>query len=336
MIGGVHHEDDLLADPGDFRVNVGFLKVAGQSAVLNVASPFLEDPSDHYGENGRWAGFWPPSLMFGLSEGCSSHSAPAGGGNAPCRCFPSANKFRAAGVVGADWSADRTRGFLSDQSSIISHDPSSTCAWDGDRDPTGRSTRTCPRGDQVALLSDWILSCDVIGGASATKFPDGVLCERGVGMVCGCAAVKRRSSDHASLRSVSSDPDSPSCVVLASLGQFVFNLLSNLFIEFAADTAVVGHISNDEAYYRTEVKHLAKWFSNNNLSLNVEKTKEIITDCRRTHTLHTPLTINGVAVEGIQNSEPPPSPFHWRGADRSNLRPVDPVVVEVSDPAPGK
>lgn len=55
---------------------------------------------------------------------------------------------------------------------------------------------------QVALLSDWILSCDVIGGASATKFPDGVLCERGVRMVCGCAAVKR-SPDHASLRSVS-------------------------------------------------------------------------------------------------------------------------------------
>lgn len=44
------------------------------------------------------------------------------------------------------------------------------------------------------------------------QFPDGVLCEHGVGMVCGCAAVKRRSSDHASLRSVSSDPDSPPAV----------------------------------------------------------------------------------------------------------------------------
>lgn len=53
MIGGVHHEDGFLADPCDFRVNVGFLKVAGQSAVLNVASPFLEDPSDRYGESGR-------------------------------------------------------------------------------------------------------------------------------------------------------------------------------------------------------------------------------------------------------------------------------------------
>lgn len=42
MIGGVLHEDDFLADPGDFRVRV-----------LNVASPFLDHPSDRYGENGR-------------------------------------------------------------------------------------------------------------------------------------------------------------------------------------------------------------------------------------------------------------------------------------------
>lgn len=53
MIGGVHHEDGFLANPGDFRVNVSFLKVAGQSAALNVASPFLEDPSGRHGESGR-------------------------------------------------------------------------------------------------------------------------------------------------------------------------------------------------------------------------------------------------------------------------------------------
>lgn len=72
---------------------------------------------------------------------------------------------------------------------------------------------------------------------------------------------------------------------------------SNRFIKFADDTTVVGHISNnDEAYCWSEVKHLAEWCSNNNLSLNVEKTKEIITDFRRAHTLHTPLTINGAPV----------------------------------------
>ncbi len=34
-----------------------------------------------------------------------------------------------------------------------------------------------------------------------------------------------------------------------------------------------------------------------NLSLNVEKTKEIVVDFRRVHSLHAPLTINGATVE---------------------------------------
>uniref|UniRef100_A0A8C2HFC2 Reverse transcriptase domain-containing protein n=1 Tax=Cyprinus carpio TaxID=7962 RepID=A0A8C2HFC2_CYPCA len=51
---------------------------------------------------------------------------------------------------------------------------------------------------------------------------------------------------------------------------------SNLFIKFADDTTVVGLISNrDETNYRSEVSRLAGWCSDNNLSLNVEKTKEI-------------------------------------------------------------
>ncbi len=50
---------------------------------------------------------------------------------------------------------------------------------------------------------------------------------------------------------------------------------SNLFIKFADDTTVVGLISNrDETNYRSEVSRLAGWCSDNNLSLNVEKTKE--------------------------------------------------------------
>ncbi len=69
---------------------------------------------------------------------------------------------------------------------------------------------------------------------------------------------------------------------------------SNLFIKFADDTTVVGLISNrDEINYRSEVSRLAGWCSDNNLSLNVEKTKEIVVDFRRVHTQHAPLTING-------------------------------------------
>ncbi len=61
---------------------------------------------------------------------------------------------------------------------------------------------------------------------------------------------------------------------------------------------MVGLISNrDETNYRREVSRLAGWCRDNNLSLNVEKTKEIVVDFRRVHTQHASLTINGATVE---------------------------------------
>ena len=79
---------------------------------------------------------------------------------------------------------------------------------------------------------------------------------------------------------------------------------SNLFIKFADDTTVVGLISNkDETNYRNEVRRLAGWCTDNNLSLNVEKTKEIVVDFRRTHTQHAPLTINGATVERVSSTK---------------------------------
>uniref|UniRef100_A0A9J8AUK8 Reverse transcriptase domain-containing protein n=2 Tax=Cyprinus carpio TaxID=7962 RepID=A0A9J8AUK8_CYPCA len=79
---------------------------------------------------------------------------------------------------------------------------------------------------------------------------------------------------------------------------------SNLSINFANDTTVVGLISNrDETYYRSEVSCLAGWCSDNNLSLNMEKTKEIIVDFRRVHTQNAPLTINGASVERVSSTK---------------------------------
>ncbi len=79
---------------------------------------------------------------------------------------------------------------------------------------------------------------------------------------------------------------------------------SNLFIKFADDTTVVGLISNrDETNYRSEVSRLAGWCRVNNLSLNVEKTKEIVVDFRRVHTQSAPLTINGVTVERASSTK---------------------------------
>ncbi len=79
---------------------------------------------------------------------------------------------------------------------------------------------------------------------------------------------------------------------------------SNLFVKFADDTTVVGLISNrDETNYKSEVSRLAGWCSDNNLSLNVEKTKEIVVDFRRVHTQHAPLTINGATVERVSSTK---------------------------------
>ncbi len=66
---------------------------------------------------------------------------------------------------------------------------------------------------------------------------------------------------------------------------------------------MVGLISNrDETNYRSEVSCLAGCCSDN-LSLNVEKTKEIVVDFRRVHTQHAPLTINGATVESVSSTK---------------------------------
>ena len=78
---------------------------------------------------------------------------------------------------------------------------------------------------------------------------------------------------------------------------------SNTIIKFADDTTVVGLIrDDDETAYRDEVQHLASWCADNNLAFNTKKTKEIIMDFRRDRShAHTPICINGVAVERVSS-----------------------------------
>jgi hypothetical protein len=60
--------------------------------------------------------------------------------------------------------------------------------------------------------------------------------------------------------------------------------------KFADDKTVVGLITNgDETAYREEVRDLAVWCQDNNLSLNVSKTKELIDDYRRKRGEHIPI-----------------------------------------------
>jgi hypothetical protein len=73
---------------------------------------------------------------------------------------------------------------------------------------------------------------------------------------------------------------------------------SNSIIKFADDTTVVGLITNnDETAYREEVRTLRVWCQENNLSLNVNKTKEIIVDFRKQQREHPPTYIEGTGVK---------------------------------------
>ena len=73
---------------------------------------------------------------------------------------------------------------------------------------------------------------------------------------------------------------------------------SNTIIKFSDDTTVVGLITdNDETAYREEVRDLAMWCQDNNLSLNVIKTKEMIVDYRKRRTEHAPILIDEAVVE---------------------------------------
>lgn len=78
---------------------------------------------------------------------------------------------------------------------------------------------------------------------------------------------------------------------------------SNLTVKFAEDTTVLRLITNDdEMDYRNEVQHLVLWCDNNNLVLNIKKTKEIIVDCcKNKPSNHRPLSIGSEVVERVSS-----------------------------------
>jgi len=54
-----------------------------------------------------------------------------------------------------------------------------------------------------------------------------------------------------------------------------------LMVKFADDTTICGFIKkNDESAYRRQIDATVNWCDNNNLILNVTKTKELIIDFR--------------------------------------------------------
>ncbi|KAK3506928.1 hypothetical protein QTP70_031211 [Hemibagrus guttatus] len=79
---------------------------------------------------------------------------------------------------------------------------------------------------------------------------------------------------------------------------------SNHIIKFTDDTTAVGLISkNDKSAYREEVQRLTAWCRANNLSPNVDKTKEMVVDFRRAQSDHSPLFIDGSPVEIVKSTK---------------------------------
>ena len=69
----------------------------------------------------------------------------------------------------------------------------------------------------------------------------------------------------------------------------------------ADSTPIVGLITNNnETAYREEVRALRVWCQENNLSLNVYKTKEMIMAFRKQQREHPPIHIEGTAVEKVE------------------------------------
>ena len=64
---------------------------------------------------------------------------------------------------------------------------------------------------------------------------------------------------------------------------------------------MIGLITDgDESDYRREIEDLTLW-CDNNLSFNVNKTKEIIVDFRKSKGIHTPISIKGSSVDIVDN-----------------------------------
>ncbi|KAI3371986.1 hypothetical protein L3Q82_006856 [Scortum barcoo] len=79
---------------------------------------------------------------------------------------------------------------------------------------------------------------------------------------------------------------------------------SNTIIKFADDTTVTGLITgvDEDGLQRGGQSPLTSWCQDNNLQLNVSKTKELIVDFRRRQREeHAPLSINGTTVERVNS-----------------------------------
>ena len=95
------------------------------------------------------------------------------------------------------------------------------------------------------------------------------------------------------------------------LSPFLFSLYTSDFQflseschlqKFADDSAIVGCVSEGkEEEYRSVVDSFIEWCATNHLLINPTKTKELVVDFRRRKSAPTPISINGVTVDVLQD-----------------------------------
>ena len=73
-------------------------------------------------------------------------------------------------------------------------------------------------------------------------------------------------------------------------------------IKYADDTVLTGFLYGDDStVFDVEVQKFTNWCMENNLTLNISKTKEIVYDFRRSSHVHNPLMFNGEVVERVES-----------------------------------
>eukprot|EP00061_Rhincodon_typus_P001720 g15559.t1 len=83
---------------------------------------------------------------------------------------------------------------------------------------------------------------------------------------------------------------------------YVAKFQTNTIYKFTDNTTVVGWIANnDVSEYRKEIECSVIWRSENNLSLNFSKTKELIIDFRKKRGEQSSIYINRVEVERVES-----------------------------------
>eukprot|EP00061_Rhincodon_typus_P001292 g14308.t1 len=76
----------------------------------------------------------------------------------------------------------------------------------------------------------------------------------------------------------------------------------NVIYKFGDDTTVVARISNNnESKHRREIGGLVMWCNENNLSVNIDTTKELIIDFRKKGGEHVPFYINKTEAERVNS-----------------------------------